>query len=72
MSCVFPRKVNATVGQLHAADRVMRPGRTVEVGSHKYDLGRIDGRACVDVDDVKPVKLQKGGGKIMSALQVST
>ena len=50
----------------------MRPGRRVEVGLHKYDLGRIDGRACVDVDDVKPVKLQKGE-KIMSACkQAST
>ena len=52
-SCVFPREVNATIGELHAADLV------VEGGSHEYDFDRVNGSAPFDVDNVKPKILQK-------------
>lgn len=57
-SCVFPRKVNATICELHAADLVMRAGQSIEVRPHEHDLARVDGMASVDVDDEKPIKLQ--------------
>jgi hypothetical protein len=53
MCCAIPREVDATVGELHAAGLVIR------VRSHAYDLHRVNGRAPFDVDDVKPINLQK-------------
>lgn len=55
MYCAVPREVDATVGELHAAGLVIRS----VVRSHEYDFYRVNGRATLDVDDVKPIKLQK-------------
>lgn len=53
-SCAVPREVDATVGELHAAGFVIR-----SVRSHEYDFHRVNGRALFDIDDVKPINLQK-------------
>ena len=58
-SRVFPRKVNSTIGELRTADWLMWPRRRCEVRSHEHDLCRVNGRASVEVDDVKPMKLRK-------------
>ena len=52
-SCALPREVNATVGELHAADVAG------EVGPHEYDFYQVNGRAPSDVHDEKPKILQK-------------
>jgi hypothetical protein len=37
----------------------MRAGHSIEVGPHAHDLGRVDGRAAVDINDEKSMNLQR-------------
>jgi hypothetical protein len=51
MSYVFPRQVNAAVGELHVF------GFVEDVRLHEYEFHRVNGSAPFGVDDVKPKKL---------------